>query len=116
MTIKIALLRSGERVISDIQEMVVSEKTIGYFFNKPCLVSTRKPASNPPGSFQIKLAPWIPVTKQTKIPVINDWVVTLVDPIDDLVKMYKTQILGDDKNEIDQNDSVDEQSDSDQSD
>ena len=35
MTVKLALLKSGEDVIADIQEMVVGEKVVGYIFNKP---------------------------------------------------------------------------------
>ena len=34
MTVKLALLKSGENIISDIQEMVVDERVIGFFFNK----------------------------------------------------------------------------------
>jgi hypothetical protein len=93
MTIKVALLKSGEDVIADVQEMIVEEKVVGYFFNKPCVVRTRKSSEDETGSFQISLFPWIPITKQTKIPVINDWVITIVDPIDDLQKMYEKDVL-----------------------
>ena len=37
MTIKLALLKSGEEVISDIGEMVTDKKTVvGYYFTNPC--------------------------------------------------------------------------------
>ena len=43
MSIKLAILKSGEDIIADIHEMVVgeeeNEKTIGYFFTKPCVVN-----------------------------------------------------------------------------
>ena len=32
MTVKLALLKSGEDVIADIAEMVVEEKVVGYIF------------------------------------------------------------------------------------
>ena len=35
MTVKLALLKSGEEVISDVAEMVVEEKVVGYIFNYP---------------------------------------------------------------------------------
>lgn len=42
MTVKLALLKSGEDVIADVQEMVVgkepNQKVVGYIFNKPCSI------------------------------------------------------------------------------
>ena len=35
MTVKLALLKSGEDVIADIAEMVVDEKVVGYVFDQP---------------------------------------------------------------------------------
>jgi len=103
-------LKSGEDVIADIQEMVIEEKVVGYFFNKPCSVKIRKNGEDGDKSFQISLFPWLPLSKTTKVPITVDWVVTIVDPIETLEKMYKRDVL---KN--DQNFSLDEQSDLDQS-
>ena len=37
MTIKLALLKSGEDVISDIDEMITDKKeVVGYYFTNPC--------------------------------------------------------------------------------
>ena len=39
MTIKVLVLKSGEDVIADIQEMMSSENQVmGYFLTKPCVV------------------------------------------------------------------------------
>ena len=38
MTVKVVLLKSGEDVIADVEEMVVGEKVVGYFFNYPLSV------------------------------------------------------------------------------
>ena len=47
MTIKLMLLKSGEDVIADIQEMCVGtdedRQVIGYQLNKPCVVKMRDP-------------------------------------------------------------------------
>jgi hypothetical protein len=48
-------------------------------------------------SIKIRLTPWIVLTKDTKIPVSLDWVITLVDPIDQLLKMYEEDVLNDGK-------------------
>ena len=37
MTIKLALLKSGEEVISDLDEMVTDKQmVVGYYFQNPC--------------------------------------------------------------------------------
>ena len=107
MTVKLAVLKSGEDVIADVQEMIYQEKVVGYIFNKPCAVQTRTVDENGDKSFQISLFPWIPLTRTIKVPVPPDWVITLVDPIESLEKMYKKDVLKNDKIT-----STDEQSDS----
>lgn len=106
MTIKVALLKSGEDIISDVHEMVLEDKVVGYFFNKPCVVNFRKSSDE---SFDISIFPWIPITNTTRVPVAPDWIITLVDPIDQLEKMYVNDVL---KNETDQTNSLNEQSNS----
>ena len=105
MTVKLAILKSGEDVIADIQEMVIEEKVIGYIFNKPCNIKMKVREEDSENekvdSIKIRLAPWIVLTKDTKIPVSLDWVITLVDPIDQLLKMYEEDVLNDGKNDKD---------------
>ena len=38
MTVKLSLLKSGEDVIADIEEMILDERVVGYFFCDPCVV------------------------------------------------------------------------------
>jgi hypothetical protein len=92
MTIKLAVLKSGEDIIADMQEMILDEKVIGYFFDKPC-VAKLSPSETVEDSFKISLYPWIPLSKTTRVPVINDWVITIVDPIDKLSEMYVNEVL-----------------------
>ena len=97
MSIKLAVLKSGEDVIADIQEMIFEEKVVGYIFNKPCAVQMRTMEENGDKSFQISLFPWLPLTKTTKVPVPPDWIVTIVDPIESLEKMNKKDVLKNDE-------------------
>jgi hypothetical protein len=126
MTVKLAHLKSGENIISDIQEMVVGEgdnsRVVGYLFGKPQAVLLRdfeivskNDEETLKHSFDINLVPWIPFTKDKKVPVPSDWVVTLVEPLDKLKSMYEKNVLKiGEKN--DETTSTDEQSDSDISD
>ena len=96
MTIKLALLKSGEEVISDIDEMITDKQAVvGYYFTNPCraILTTpvidvdeeqaldKKPVS-------IKLLPWFPLADQEKIPVVADWVISIVEPQPKLKDLY----------------------------
>ena len=121
MTIKLLVLKSGEDIISDVQEMVVEEKVIGYFLNKPCIVKMRNPTYVGAESdfvkanaFEVALYPWMPLSKSSVIPMSTDWVVTMIDPIDKLLEMYKEDVIQ--NGQSNQNTGTGEQSDSNQSD
>jgi len=118
MSVKLVILKSGEDVIADVQEMIVGnpedpekQKVVGYFFHKPCVVRVKTPQETEEKSYQISLFPWIPLSKDTKVPVINDWVITIVEPIETLKKMYENDILKKESNDDKTNFST-EQSDS----
>jgi len=95
MTIKLALLKSGEDIISDISEMLMDDKVIGYYMTKPCVVKMLKPSmkeDDTPG-VEIALYPWMPLTKDHRIPVPADWLVTMVEPVDNLKEMYTRDVI-----------------------
>ena len=102
MTVKLAILKSGEDIVADIKEMIVGEgdaaRVVGYFLTKPCGVSLNSKnikVDDEKDTYQLKLFPWCPLTKQEKIPISADWVVTIVDPIDKITEMYTKEVLGD---------------------
>ena len=125
MSVRLALLRSGEYVISDISEMVKDERMIGYILSKPCVVEVKDviPVSRSildrskaaQKKLSINLFPWIPFSSDEDILVPMDWVVTFVTPFEDLMQIYQNDVLKYGQ-ETDKNPSSDEQSDSDQSD
>ena len=119
MTVKLAILKSGEDIVADIKEMVVGEgddaRVVGYFLTKPCGVSLNSKnikIDDEKDTYQLKLFPWCPLTKQEKIPISADWVVTIVDPIDKITEMYTKEVLEDGS----ESSSSDEQADSSKSD
>jgi len=96
MTIKLLLLKSGEEVISDVKEMVVDEKTVGYILHYPArarIISDngfKDGLTNSPHKLQIM--PWMPMSKDKQIPIVADWVISITEPVDQLVEMYKRGI------------------------
>ena len=96
MTIKVLVLKSGEDVISDVQEMMSSsDQVIGYFLNKPCVVKIQAKETNTDVS--VRMHPWMPIARETMIPVSADWVVTMVTPVEKIQEMYENQVLNDGK-------------------
>ena len=95
MAIKILMLKSGEDVICDVSNMGVEvegkEKVIGYYMTKPCTFEGEP--SGEPNCFNIKLKAWTPLAKDTIVPITAEWVITILDPIDDLARIYHKQVL-----------------------
>ena len=114
MTIKVLVLKSGEDVIADVQEMMSSsDQVIGYFLNKPCVVKIQAKETNTDVS--VRMHPWMPIARETMIPVSADWVVTMVTPVEKIQEMYENQVLNDGK-ENDSTTDSNEQSEADNSD
>ena len=124
MTIKLLILKSGEELISDINEMAVGEeddqKVIGYFLRRPCLVKMKNPGvidqekNKTKAGFEVSLIPWIALSKEEVIPIPSDWLVTMVTPVEQLEQMYVEDVLS--YGQDDQGDSADEQPDPGESD
>ena len=124
MTIKLLILKSGEEIISDINEMAVGEeddqKVIGYFLRRPCIVKMKNPGvidkkdTEIRSGFEVTLIPWIALAEEEVIPIPSDWLVTMVTPVKQLEKMYTEDVLS--YGQDDQSDSTDEQPDPGESD
>ena len=108
MSIKVALLKSGESVIADIKELISDDKVCGYLFENPNVINNLEPEllveQTETSKMKISLIPWILITSDTKIPVRSDWVITMVEPIESVKKIYEEKI-----NESNQVSRVDEQ-------
>jgi len=120
MAVRVLVLKSGEDVIADVQEMLSSdEKVIGYFLTKPCVVKlTRKgdlpleetdPKSQKRSELSVTMYPWMPLAREKSIPLTAEWVVTMVTPTEKIHDMYVEDILNDGQ-KTDQTSDSDEQS------
>ena len=113
MSVKLAVLKSGESIISDIKEIISEEKVVGYLFENPCVIAydnsiylTEEENSDGPTKFQVTLSPWILFTEDTQIPVRPDWIITVVNPAPKLKELYE------ERNDGPKTNSINEQSDS----
>ena len=99
MSVKLAVLKSGEQVIAEAKELVSEEKVRGYLFTRPHKVITSQPMllteeSKDDNSLEVTLSPWIILSADTEVVVPTDWVVTIVEPIASVVKMYQEKTDG----------------------
>ena len=119
MNVKLVVLKSGEDIVTDLQEMVVNEKVVGYYLRHPCRVnlfgSQSETEGNVPTPFKMQLTPWMPLSKDEIIPVVADWVVSIVEPLDKLKDMYLKGVENYENRKLETSDS-DEQSESSDSD
>lgn len=102
MSVKLALLKCGELIICDAKELVSDEQIVSYLFSNPHRVRTNTPVllsedldlDVSSKTVEITLSPWILLTTEENIPVPTDWVVTVVEPVQDLKKMYEDKVSG----------------------
>ena len=99
MSIKLALLKSGEEVIADIAEFRNSEdELVSYLFKKPYCVKIKtsqvlvENESRP--KHQLAYYKWMSLSKDDDIIVNRDWVVCISEPLDTVKKNYEGKVNG----------------------
>ncbi len=104
MAIKVLVLKSGEDLIADVQEMVNDkQQVIGYFLTKPVAVKLKTvsvptpeeydPETDNETELSITMMPWVPLARDRTIPLSTDWVVTMVTPVEKVLDMYEKDVL-----------------------
>ena len=99
MSIKLALLNSGEEVIADIAEFRNSEdELVSYLFKKPYCVKIKtsqvlvEQESRP--KHELAYYKWMSLSKDDDIIVNRDWVVCISEPLDTVKKNYEEKVNG----------------------
>ena len=94
------ILPAIEQVITDIKELLSEDKPVGYLFKDPEKIAINKPflvqEDVIDNSVEVSLSSWIILSNDREMAVPTDWVVTVVDPIDSVLKMYKEKVNGKD--------------------
>lgn len=99
MSIKLAILKSGEDVVADIKEYVDEEgNVVALIFENPVAVKLFSNKSvvdaDKSDELSVSFTTWIPLSADTTIPVDKDWVVTIVEPVDAVKKSYEERMNG----------------------
>tara|TARA_B100000925_G_scaffold255441_1_gene208809 strand:- start:475 stop:816 length:342 start_codon:yes stop_codon:yes gene_type:complete len=98
MSIKLTILKTGETIISEMQELVSNnEQTTphAYLLNNPHVVVTKdkdflteEEKNQKKFGIDVIMTPWIILSKDKKIILPTDCVMTIVEPIDGVRDMY----------------------------
>ena len=105
MTVKLVMLKSGEDIIADVKELKSEEGIVGYYFQDPLIVKMYHPEEptvlNEEGlsreyesRISVQFYPWIPLSEESRIPCSADWVVTIVEPVQNVKKLYLESLNG----------------------
>ena len=102
MSIKLALLKSGEEVIADIKEIVnEEEKIVSLLFSNPYVVKLITPqilveelSESPEMEYKVSFSSWFPLSLEKDIVVRTDWVVSIVEPVEMVKKSYEEKFNG----------------------
>ena len=123
MTVKLVLLKSGETLISDVKEAFYDDKLVCYILEKPFVPVLDDPYDDEDvvvdgqreTRYDVELFPWPPLSRDERIEIPQDWVLTMTSPIETIENIYNKRVLKN-GNETNEDIGSDEQSDSDQSD
>ena len=110
MSVKLTVLKTGETLISDMQELVSDKEQASphaYLLNNPHLVKIREKQfltedekNDKKFGIDVLMTPWIVISSDKKIILPVDCVMTIVEPIDGVKKMFidKNDVLVNEEN------------------
>tara|TARA_B100001996_G_scaffold248812_1_gene192840 strand:+ start:189 stop:548 length:360 start_codon:yes stop_codon:yes gene_type:complete len=105
MSVKLALLKSGEDIVADIKEARDKEtkEAIWYVFKNPVrvelvpvkvkeILNEEQQQEGEDNQRELFFSPWIPLSADNEIIVPMDWVVTVVEPHEQVMKSYTERV------------------------
>ena len=103
MSIKLTILKSGEQLISDMKELVEEgrEQAHAYLLLNPQLVQinertfiTEEEKKDGDFGINVSLLPWIVLSKDEKIVIPIESVLTVVEPLESVAQLYLDKLEG----------------------
>ena len=110
MSIKITVLKSGDQIISDMKELMAEneEKVQAYMLVNPHTYEisekqfmTEEEKEVGDYGIDVSLLPWLILSKDKKMIIPTDSVLTVVEPLESVTQLYLDKIGSFDMEEID---------------
>ena len=101
MSIKLTLLKTGEQLISEMKELVPEdqEQAHAYLLENPHTVEiiekefiTKEEKKDGDFGINVSLLPWIILSKDKKMLIPVDSVLTVVEPLESVTQLYLDKI------------------------
>ena len=101
MSIKLTLLKTGEQLISDMKELIAEGKDEphAYLLENPHTVNiiekqfiTEEEKEGGDYGIDVSLLPWLILSKDSQMIIPVDSVLTVVEPVDALTKLYQDKL------------------------
>ena len=101
MSIKLTLLKSGEQLISDMKELVAEgqNQPHAYLLDNPHTIDinhkefiTEEEKEGGDYGIDVSLLPWLILSKDSQMIIPVDSVLTVVEPVDALTKLYQDKL------------------------
>ena len=97
--VKVVVMFNGDNVICDLQEAVDKESGArqAYIMNYPYKVNYDSPKMDKTGivtdpEVKVHYAPWCPLSPEVKIPINQNMVVTILEPVPSLRDTYISNV------------------------
>ena len=110
MSIKLSLLKTGEQLISDMKELMAEneEKVQAYMLVNPHTYEisekqfmTEEEKEVGDYGIDVSLLPWLILSKDKKMIIPTDSVLTVVEPLESVTQLYLDKVGSFDMEEID---------------
>ena len=99
MSIKISLLKTGEQLISEMKELVAEGQDIAHAYllenphtieinEKQFITEDEKDIAGGDYGINVALLPWIILSKDKKMVIPVDSILTVVEPLESVTQMY----------------------------
>ena len=103
MSIKITVLKTGEHIISDMKELMTEgeENAQAYMLVNPhtyeinekqFITEEERELEDGDYGINVSLLPWLILSKDSQMVIPTDSVLTVVEPVDALTKLYQDKI------------------------
>jgi len=96
MAIKLLILKSYEDVIAEVTEMFSGSVVVGYVLNNPYLL--RLEDKNQELPTRVSFYPYAPLSKDKSVHIPCDWVVSILEPLDEIKTSYVEKVNGKSEN------------------
>ena len=110
MSIKITVLKTGEHIISDMKELMADneEKVQAYMLVNPHTYEisekqfmTEDEKEEGDYGIDVSLLPWLILSKDKKMIIPTDSVLTVVEPLESVTQLYLDKVGSFDMEEVD---------------